>query len=100
MLDLSGVDQLPDAARGDVLGERDPPHVETEYFEQVEIALAAASEAERLPCGDRLRADAAEHSLGELLSGQRRKLLVKGQHERVLDARVGQQLESALERGE
>src|SRR5438132_1602985 len=48
-LHLTGVDELPDPARGDVLDQRHPPHVKTEPVEQREIALAPTPEAERLP---------------------------------------------------
>src|SRR4029077_4905946 len=85
----------PPAAR-DVLAERPPPHVEAEAVEQVQIALAAAAEAERLPRGDGLCPDPAQHPLSELLCRERCELLVERQYENVLYSRVGEQLEPAL----
>ena len=99
-LRLAGVQELPHATRGDVLDERHPPHVEAEPREQVEIAFAPATEPERLPRGDRLGSDPAEHLLGELLRRQRSELLVEPEHEDVLDSGVREQLEPALERRE
>src|ERR1700751_4484008 len=50
-LHLTGVDELPDPARGDVCQERHAPHVEAEALEQLQIALATVSETERLSRG-------------------------------------------------
>src|SRR5262249_1916569 len=61
-------------------------------------ALAAATEAERLARGDRLRTDAPEHPLGELIRRERRQLLVEGEHEDGFDPGVGEALEPPFER--
>jgi hypothetical protein len=98
-LDLARADELPDAARRDVLHERDPPYVEAESLEQREIALTAASEAERFACRHGFGADAAQHPLGELLGRKRRELLVEAEHEHVLDSGALEQLEPPLQRG-
>ena len=98
--DLAGVHELAHAARRDVLDERHSPHVETEAVEQVQVAFATASEAERLARRDRLRTDPSQLLLGEVLRRERRELLVEAEHEHVFDSRSGEQLEPSLERRE
>src|SRR5262249_46206796 len=48
----------------------------------------------------RLRTDAPEHPLGELIRRERRQLLVEGEHEDVFDPGVGEELEPPFERCE
>ena len=99
-LRLAGVHELAHPARGGVLDEGHSTHVEPEPREQVQVALAASSETERFPRSDRLRSDPPQHPLGELLRRKRGQLLVERKDEDVLDFRVREQLEPALERGE
>src|SRR2546421_5154758 len=99
-LGLAGVNELPDAARGDILDERHPPHIETEPLEQREIALTPAPEAKRLAGGDGLGADLAQHPLGKLSGRERREPLVETEHEHVVDSRRVEKLEPSLQRGE
>src|SRR5207245_1012972 len=91
-VDLTGVDELPYTARGDVLHERHAAHVEAKPLEQLEIALAPTPEAKRLAGGDGLHADPAEQRFGELDRRKRGEPLVEAEHEDVLDPGVLEQL--------
>jgi hypothetical protein len=94
--DLSRAQELRDPGRRDAFDERHRPDVEPELRERVEIAGAAAPEAEVRAGDDDLRAQRTQDQLGELFRRCQRQLGCEGDDER-LDAQLAQQLQAALE---
>ena len=91
-LHLPGGDQGPDPGRGDRLAvdldQRHDAGLELLALgEHLRVALRLGAEAEVLPDRDRFRAEPLDqHLLDELLGGDRRELLVEGDHDELLDA--------------
>src|SRR5581483_4316558 len=95
-----GGDEPPDLGGRDAAYVGDDARVEAEPCEEREVAAPAAPEAERLACGDDLGADRVEVGRRELLRCERRHLGGELDHEHLLDAEPGEELQPPLERRE
>jgi hypothetical protein len=98
--DLARAQERTNLGRRNALDERNRPGVEAEPREQLEIAAPLASEAKGPAGDDDLGADRTKVRLGEFLGLELRQIGGELDRERLLDAEVGEQLESPLERGQ
>src|SRR4051812_37926691 len=99
-IDLAAAQQVADPRRRDALGERDRANVEAQPLELREVADPTATEAEVRPRDHDLRPERPQHGLDELLGAELGYVEPELDHQRLLDAARGQQLEPPLERGE
>ncbi len=89
--------QAADVGRGNTLERRSGSHVESQPSEQCGVAGGCASEAEALADDDDLRSDLSQDRFGELRRLACRKLRRELDHEDLVDTRLIEKLDAALE---